>query len=254
MDALMTLNPLSFGPSFGGGFSPLAALPSAASARLGVFPDAGVNPFDMSGLQNVIAAGDIATQKLMLQCALLMAGLMQNSAGQQGGTGDFGGTGGIGGTGGTSGSSGSDAVSGGGGGSGGGSSADTGSTGGSSASGGSSSVGSATGQLAERQGEKIDSSIAANFDAMVAEAKKDGVDLQIESGWRSRQEQEVLYQKYLNGTGNLAAKPGTSNHESGQAIDFKNTPGAFDWLAKNASKFGLKNLPGEPWHYSVNGK
>ncbi len=39
----------------------------------------------------------------------------------------------------------------------------------------------------------------------------------IESDWRSRAEQEVLDQKYLNGTGNLAAKPGASNHESGQA-------------------------------------
>lgn len=129
-----------------------------------------------------------------------------------------------------------------------------GTQGGNSSSGSQGSGESASGQLAERQGEKLDSSIADNFDAMVAAAKKDGVDLQIESGWRSRQEQEVLYQKYLNGTGNLAAKPGTSNHESGQAIDFKNTPGAFEWLEANAARFGLKNLPGEPWHYSVNGK
>ena len=42
--------------------------------------------------------------------------------------------------------------------------------------------------------------------------------------------------------------------ESGQAIDFGNTPGAYDWLAKNAGRFGLKNLPGEPWHYSPNGR
>ena len=89
---------------------------------------------------------------------------------------------------------------------------------------------------------------------MIAAAKRDGVNLEIRSAHRSRHEQEVLYQKYLNGTGNLAAKPGTSNHESGQAIDFGNTPGAYDWLAKNAGRFGLKNLPGEPWHYSPNGR
>jgi hypothetical protein len=115
-------------------------------------------------------------------------------------------------------------------------------------------AGAPTGQLVDRPGGKLDSSIVANFDAMVAAAKKDGVNLQINSAHRSRAEQERLYAAYLNGTGNLAAKPGTSNHEKGQAIDFKNTPGAYDWLAKNAEKYGFKNLPGEPWHYSPTGR
>lgn len=52
----------------------------------------------------------------------------------------------------------------------------------------------------------------------------------------------ALYAKYGPGR---AAKPGTSNHEKGVAIDFKNTPGAWDWLKKNAQRFGLKNLPSE---------
>ena len=114
-------------------------------------------------------------------------------------------------------------------------------------------VGGATGNLVSRQGKQIDSSIAANFDAMVAAAKKDGIDLKITSANRTRAEQEKLYRAYKNGTGNLAAKPGTSNHEKGQAIDFTNTPGAWNWLAKNAQKFGFKNLKGEPWHYSPTG-
>ena len=105
-----------------------------------------------------------------------------------------------------------------------------------------------------RQGEKIGAKIADQFDKMVAAAAKDGVKLQIESGLRTHAEQEKLYAAYLNGTGNLAAKPGTSNHESGEAIDYANTPGAFDWLKKNASKFGFHgNVPGEPWHYSLTG-
>jgi hypothetical protein len=116
-------------------------------------------------------------------------------------------------------------------------------------------VGSPTGNLVDLGGgKKVDASIAGNVRAMIEAAKRDGVDLKITSAGRSRQEQEVLYQKYLNGTGNLAAKPGTSNHESGLAIDFTNTPGAHAWLAKNAGRFGLKNLPGEPWHYSTTGR
>lgn len=103
-------------------------------------------------------------------------------------------------------------------------------------------------------GKKVDASIAGNVQAMIQAARRDGVDLKINSAHRSRQQQEVLYQKYLNGTGNLAARPGTSNHESGQAIDFANTRGAHAWLARNAGRFGLKNLPGEPWHYSTTGR
>ncbi len=58
------------------------------------------------------------------------------------------------------------------------------------------------------------------------------------------------------------ARPGTSMHESGLAIDFvsngdlirsQSNPG-FVWLSENASRFGLYNLPAEPWHWSTNGR
>ena len=120
--------------------------------------------------------------------------------------------------------------------------------------GGSNRIGGPTGQLTQRAGGRIDSSIAPNFDSMVSAARADGINLQIRSGHRSRGEQERLYAAYRNGTGNLAARPGTSNHERGQAIDFQRTPGAFDWLARNAERFGFRNLPGEPWHYSPTGR
>jgi hypothetical protein len=140
----------------------------------------------------------------------------------------------------------------GGGGGGGGGQAPAGSA--SSGGGAAAPAGAKTGKLVDLGGgKKVDSSIADNVRRMIADAKKDGVNLQITSANRTRAEQEVLYQKYLNGTGNLAAKPGTSNHESGLAIDFTNTPGAFAWLAKNAGRYGLKNLKGEPWHYSPSG-
>jgi LAS superfamily LD-carboxypeptidase LdcB len=58
------------------------------------------------------------------------------------------------------------------------------------------------------------------------------------------------------------ARPGTSMHEQGLAIDFTcNGGGAisshsspcFQWLAGNASGYGFYNLPSEPWHWSTSG-
>lgn len=53
------------------------------------------------------------------------------------------------------------------------------------------------------------------------------------------------------------AKPGTSMHEKGLAVDFSNCTTrrttCYRWLAGNAGRFGLKNLPSEPWHWSTNG-
>ncbi len=115
-------------------------------------------------------------------------------------------------------------------------------------------VGNATGNLVSISGEKVDSSIAPNLQAMIAAAKKDGVNLDIISGFRSNAEQKQLYAKYGPGR---AAKPGTSNHEKGVAVDFANTPGAYKWLDKHAAEFGLKtnaNSGGwEQWHVSPNG-
>lgn len=102
-----------------------------------------------------------------------------------------------------------------------------------------------------RNGKPIGANIAGAFDSMVQAAKNDGVELVVNSGFRSRNEQAKLYDELGPGK---AAKPGTSNHEKGNAIDFVDTPGAYEWLRRNASKFGFhNNIPHEPWHYSLNG-
>lgn len=104
-----------------------------------------------------------------------------------------------------------------------------------------------------RQGKPIGAHIAGAFDRMVDDAKKDGVNLTVVSGYRSRAEQVTLWNKYGQNPARVA-RPGTSNHEFGNAIDFGNTPGAYAWLKKNASKYGLHNYDPEPWHYSTNGR
>lgn len=87
--------------------------------------------------------------------------------------------------------------------------------------------------------------------------------LSVISGGRTYAEQQRLYQAYLNGTGNLAAKPGTSVHESGRAVDFGGAAhsagtAAHKWLEANASKYGWswtgKNFSQfEPWHFEYTG-
>jgi len=56
------------------------------------------------------------------------------------------------------------------------------------------------------------------------------------------------------------ARPGQSMHERGLAIDFtwngaliSSRNAAFQWLSRNAGRYGLSNLPREPWHWSTNG-
>jgi LAS superfamily LD-carboxypeptidase LdcB len=87
-----------------------------------------------------------------------------------------------------------------------------------------------------------------------------GSDLPVLSGGRTYQEQVKLYNDYKAGRGNLAAKPGTSVHESGRAVDFGGPAHGYGkqqtWLAQNAPKFGWhwagKNFSQvEPWHFEA---
>lgn len=69
------------------------------------------------------------------------------------------------------------------------------------------------------------------------------------SAFRTSKEQEQLYKAYLAGKGNKAARPGSSRHEHGLAIDFS---GDMKLLAKLAPKYGLfAAVDGEPWHWEL---
>ena len=70
-----------------------------------------------------------------------------------------------------------------------------------------------------------------------------------------------IYEKPSNQCSPPTARPGRSMHERGLAIDFTSngalitsrSSAAFRWLQANASRYGLYNLPSEPWHWSTNG-
>ena len=73
----------------------------------------------------------------------------------------------------------------------------------------------------------------------------------IDSGYRSNEEQQKLYDAYQNGTGNLAAPPGASWHNWGGAIDLRS--GAFTNRPDSEFEdYGLiRPVNGEPWHIQI---
>ncbi|MFO0971756.1 MAG: M15 family metallopeptidase [Candidatus Saccharimonadales bacterium] len=88
--------------------------------------------------------------------------------------------------------------------------------------------------------------------------------------WRMEKQSEQIRLREQHGCGganvyNSACKgrpptavPGRSNHEKGLAMNFRNcssrSTACHQWLAQNAARFGLFNLPSEPWHWSVKRK
>ena len=99
---------------------------------------------------------------------------------------------------------------------------------------------------------EVEINTARAFVAMRAAAARAGVELRLESGFRTAEEQRALFQAWRKGRGNKAARPGQSNHQSGRALDIAviSSPGAREWLEANAMAFGFKRtVKSEPWHW-----
>ena len=117
----------------------------------------------------------------------------------------------------------------------------------------------------------VDSSLASNLSQLLDAVSAAGLDV-CGGGYRDPAEQIALRQAHC-GTSYYAiyqapssscspptARPGTSMHEQGLAIDFTcggstvSIGGAcFSWLTSHAAAYGLYNLPSEPWHWSTDG-
>lgn len=71
----------------------------------------------------------------------------------------------------------------------------------------------------------------------------------ITSAHRTYEEQAELYAAYKAGTGNPANKPGTSVHETGNALDVGEP--ARSWIRAHGSPYGWDGpyLRREPWHF-----
>jgi zinc D-Ala-D-Ala carboxypeptidase len=89
------------------------------------------------------------------------------------------------------------------------------------------------------------------------DAAKDGVDVYVDSGWRSPEYQEALLQQAVLTYGSEAvaarwvATPKTSPHVSGDAVDL-GPADATAWLSAHGAKYGLCQIyRNEPWHYEL---
>ncbi len=123
-------------------------------------------------------------------------------------------------------------------------------------------------------GQKMRSEAAEHVNKLLKDINADGLYLQAQSGFRSIDLQTRLYNNYVARDGvaeadTYSARPGSSEHHTGLAIDlshdgtleetFENTK-QFEWLEKNAHKYGLilrypkdkvymTGYMYEPWHY-----
>ncbi len=102
-------------------------------------------------------------------------------------------------------------------------------------------------------GHKMRSDAADAFNRMHADARRAGINLHVNSGFRTYAQQQHLYNLYVSGRGNLAARPGYSNHQGGIAVDIQvgaTSSATYRWLANNAHKYGFaRTVPSEPWHW-----
>jgi D-alanyl-D-alanine carboxypeptidase len=100
-------------------------------------------------------------------------------------------------------------------------------------------------------GHRLWAPAAESLTRMVADAKRDGVKIGITDSYRSYTEQvDVARRKGLYSQGGLAAKPGTSDHGWGMAVDLDLNNKAQAWMRANGEKYGFEeDTPREPWHW-----
>ena len=92
---------------------------------------------------------------------------------------------------------------------------------------------------------------ARSFEALRDAAGRDGVTIGVTDSYRTYESQVSLAErKGLYSQGGLAAKPGTSDHGWGIAMDLSLDPRAQAWMRANGKDYGfVEDTPREPWHW-----
>jgi D-alanyl-D-alanine carboxypeptidase len=103
----------------------------------------------------------------------------------------------------------------------------------------------------------LDPELLGALSQAATDAASDGVELFIDSGWRSPEHQEQLLHEAVSKYGSeeeaarWVATPETSAHVSGDAVDIGPSDTAA-WLSEHGAAYGLCQIYGnEPWHYEL---
>jgi hypothetical protein len=103
----------------------------------------------------------------------------------------------------------------------------------------------------------LDPALLGPLRQAAADAADEGIELQVNSGWRSPEYQEQLLREAVSeyGSEEEAARwvstPDTSLHVSGDAVDIGPSDAAA-WLSEQGDDYGLCPLyRNEPWHYEL---
>jgi LAS superfamily LD-carboxypeptidase LdcB len=106
----------------------------------------------------------------------------------------------------------------------------------------------------------LDPPLLAALRRAAAAASTDGVELRINSGWRSREFQDRLLADAVKKYGSAqeaarwVATADASEHVSGDAADIGPWAAA-EWLGRHGAAFGLCQIYGnEPWHFELRAK
>lgn len=103
----------------------------------------------------------------------------------------------------------------------------------------------------------LDPDLLAAVKAATRDARADGVELSITSGWRSQAHQERLFEAAVSKYGSeeearrYVSTPDSSAHVTGDAVDIGPTE-ADSWLSQHGADYGLCQMfANEVWHFEL---
>lgn len=110
---------------------------------------------------------------------------------------------------------------------------------------------------AEPAVSQLDPELLAALRAAAKAAADDGIEVQVSSGWRSKDYQKQLLDEAIVRYGGReealrwVATPDTSAHITGDAVDVSPTDAAY-WMSEHGAEFGLcQTYANEIWHYEL---
>ncbi|MEU6924191.1 MULTISPECIES: M15 family metallopeptidase [unclassified Streptomyces] len=104
---------------------------------------------------------------------------------------------------------------------------------------------------------RLDERLLKAVQEAARDARDDGIEFRVTSGWRSREHQQRLLDEGIEKYGSeekarqFVNTPQKSTHVSGKAVDIGPTD-ADDWLIRNGSDYGLCQVyNNEMWHFEL---